>query len=152
LEFPSYPIPHPQSKCPPTNFPSILGWHAATFDSLAFATKHAPLTSPAPSFPPSVAALTYSLGNAYIVLGLMAILALFISREPRVAKWYLFMVALGDAGHLYASYRAMGKDAFWDFEHYTDVMWGNVVFGVFLCSNRLLTLSGFFGRIGRFTK
>jgi hypothetical protein len=130
-----------------------LGWRDAIFNTREFVHTQTPITtSISPPLTPTSAILAYSLGNTYLVLALLSILAVFVSHEPRVVKWYLFIVAIGDVGHLYASYRGMGEEAFWDWNGYTNMMIGNIIFGVFLVSNRLLTLSGFFGRIGRFGK
>lgn len=66
-----------------------------------------------------------------------------------MTKWYLFMVACGDIGHIYGCYKVMGPEVFWDFGGYNDMMWGNVGLTVFLNINRLATLAGVFGKIGR---
>jgi hypothetical protein len=79
----------------------------------------------------------------------MAVLCTIITRDAKVTRWYLAMVAFGDLGHLYASYSVMGTQVFWDFGRYNEVMWGNVGITLFLHINRLATLLGLFGRVGR---
>lgn len=83
-----------------------------------------------------------------MLLAGLAIVCTLITREARVTKWYLGMVAAADLGHIYASYHVMGGDAFWNFGQYTDVMWGNIGFSAFLHVNRVATLLGVFGRVG----
>jgi hypothetical protein len=90
--------------------------------------------------------MTYATGNIYLLLAALAVVCTVITREKRVAKWYLFFVALGDLGHVYASYRVMDHDAFWDYKGWNDAMWGNIGFSVFLHAMRVLTLLGVLGR------
>lgn len=54
----------------------------------------------------------------------------------------------GDVGHLVANYKGMGRDVFWAYMEWNEVMWGNIAVTVFLFLNRLFTLSGGFGRTG----
>ncbi|KAF2473072.1 uncharacterized protein BDR25DRAFT_282292 [Lindgomyces ingoldianus] len=128
----------------------IMGWHSATFDPQSFVLKQVPTTTPSSLTPVSASALclSYAAGNVYLLLGLIAILCTAITHEARVAKYYLFFVALGDLGHIYASYRAMGPEIFWDFSGYNDMMWGNIGGSAFLHVNRLATILGVFGRLG----
>tara|TARA_R110002003_G_scaffold113_3_gene9839 strand:+ start:37729 stop:38076 length:348 start_codon:yes stop_codon:yes gene_type:complete len=99
--------------------------------------------------PSAALILSYSIGNVFLLLAGLAVLCTAITREARVTKWYLFMVACGDLGHIYASYKVMGSEIFWNFSEYNDMMVGNVVVSAFLHVNRGLTLIGAFGRIGR---
>ena len=84
----------------------------------------------------------------YVLLAGLAVLCTVITREARVTKWYLAMVALGDLGHIYASYRVMGPEIFWDFNLYNNMMWGNIGVSAFLHVHRVATLLGLFGRVG----
>jgi hypothetical protein len=45
-----------------------------------------------------------------------------ITRDARVVKGYLFIIGLGDLGHIYASYQVMGPSMFWDFANYNDMV------------------------------
>jgi hypothetical protein len=92
--------------------------------------------------------LSYSLGNVFLLLAGLALLCTVLTRDARVTRWYLLMVACGDLGHIYASYKVMGSSVFWDFSNYNDMMVGNVVVSAFLHMNRLATLLGVFGRVG----
>lgn len=98
--------------------------------------------------PESALILSYTLGNVYLLLGGLAILCTVLTRDARVTRWYLFMVACGDIGHIYASYRVMGSDVFWNFGGYNDMMVGNIAVSAFLHVNRILTLLGVFGQVG----
>lgn len=57
------------------------------------------------------------------------------------------MIALGDLGHIYSSYKVMGPEIFWNFNEYNDMMWGNIGVSAFLHVNRLATVFGVFGRV-----
>jgi hypothetical protein len=84
----------------------------------------------------------------YLLLAGLAILCTVITREARVTKWYLAMIAMGDLGHIYSSYHVMGPEIFWNFNAYNSVMWGNIGFSAFLHVHRVATLLGLFGRVG----
>ncbi|KAF2268094.1 hypothetical protein CC78DRAFT_530472 [Lojkania enalia] len=125
----------------------ILGWNAAFSNPSTFITKQVPKASSAFVAPSAGAiCLSYTLGNIFVLLAALAILCTAITREKRVAKFYLFFVALGDLGHIYSSYKAMGPEMFWNFNQYNEVMWGNIGVSAFLHVNRLGTLTGVFGR------
>ncbi|OCK85778.1 hypothetical protein K432DRAFT_377289 [Lepidopterella palustris CBS 459.81] len=124
----------------------LLGTQTAWTDPTRFATTQVP--DDGTILTPSIACLSYTIGNIFLLLLLVAVLCLFISREARVARFYLLFVALGDLGHIYSSYRAMGPRKFWDFGNYNDIMWGNIGASAFLCVNRVATLMGVFGAVG----
>jgi hypothetical protein len=132
----------------------IGGCYSAFNDPSAFVTRQLP-TSPlnplSSTVPDSALILSYTIGNVFLLLGGLAILCTVITRDARVTKWYLFMVACGDIGHIYASYRVMESDVFWNFGGYNDMMIGNIGVSAFLHVNRILTLLGVFGKIGRGT-
>jgi hypothetical protein len=77
----------------------------------------------------------------------MAVLCTAVTRDVRVAKGYLLIIACGDLGHIYASYKVMGPAVFLNFNEYNDMMWGNIGASLFLHVNRLATLLGVFGRL-----
>jgi hypothetical protein len=72
-----------------------------------------------------------------------------ITRDANVTKWYLAMVAMGDLGHIYSNYMVMGPEVFWNYGEWNDMMWGNIGFSAFLHGNRVATLLGVFGKVGR---
>jgi len=80
---------------------------------------------------------------------MLSLLFTVVTRETRLTRYYLAAAAVGDLGHIYASYKVMGSEMFWDFGGYNDMMVGNVVVSAFLWVNRVLTLAGVFGRVGR---
>ncbi|KAF2644775.1 hypothetical protein P280DRAFT_546200 [Massarina eburnea CBS 473.64] len=93
--------------------------------------------------------LAYTLANIFVLLAFLAIVCTAISRDSRVTKYYLLFVAVADLGHICASHAVMGKEMLLDFNVYNDVMWGNIGASAFLHVNRLATLLGVFGRVGR---
>jgi hypothetical protein len=131
----------------------IIGFYTAFFDPTSFVSRQLPPTSVLTSstVPPHAQILSLSIANMFIVQCLLSLLFTVITRESRLTKYYLSAAALGDLGHIYASYAVMGKEMFWDFDGYNDMMVGNVLVSAFLWVNRTLTLLGVFGRVGRRT-
>jgi hypothetical protein len=102
----------------------ILGWHSAYFTPSDFVSRQLPTTTTTAltPVPKTAEILALSLANVYLLLGGIAILCTAITREARVVKGYLFIIALGDLGHIYASYQVMGPSMFWDFANYNDLV------------------------------
>ncbi|KAF1953582.1 hypothetical protein CC80DRAFT_450498 [Byssothecium circinans] len=117
----------------------------STFVTLQYPTATSPLTP----VPDGAIILAYAFGNIFILLFLLGTLCTAITREARVTKYYLLFVAIADLGHIYASYKVMGKEMILDFNGYNDMMWGNIGASAFLHVNRLATFLGVFGRVGR---
>jgi hypothetical protein len=65
-----------------------------------------------------------------------------------VARRYCLAVAVADYGHIYATYKAVGPEYFWNFAGWNDTTIGNVGVSVALNVVRLATVAGVFGRIG----
>lgn len=89
------------------------------------------------------------LANIYLLLAALAIICCF-SPSATTTKWYLIAVALGDYGHIYASYRGLPPHVFWDVGQWNQVVWGNIGASVVLNVVRWLTILGAFGdpRVG----
>jgi hypothetical protein len=83
----------------------------------------------------------------FLVQCLVSLLFTVVTREAKLTKYYLVVAAIGDLGHIYANYKFMGNDLFWDFGGYNDMMAGNVLFSVFLWCMRMGTLAGVFGAV-----
>jgi hypothetical protein len=58
------------------------------------------------------------------------------------------VVAVADLGHIYSSYLGMGEKYFFDLNSWNQMAWANIGVSVFLCLNRIATVSGIFGSIG----
>lgn len=97
--------------------------------------------------PQTAVILAYSIGSLFLLLAGLNILCLAISRDVRVSRYFLVLLACADLGHLYANYLGMGKDHFWNFAEYNEVMVGNVWITIFLFVNRVSTLLGIFGTL-----
>jgi len=88
------------------------------------------------------------LANVYLLLAALAVVCCFTSSK-NVATGYLAVVAVADLGHIWAVYRVFGYETFVEFGNWNDATWGNVGVSAFLHVNRLATLLGVFGRVGR---
>lgn len=129
---------------------TLLGCHAAYSDPTSFVSRQLPIPSSIlVPIPKTAIILAYSLGSIFLLFALLNILCTALTRDVRVTKYYLAILMVGDVGHLYANYKGMGGDVFWEFGAYNEVMIGNVWITVFLLGMRGLTLSGVFGRVGR---
>ncbi|KAL2261269.1 hypothetical protein VTK26DRAFT_4490 [Humicola hyalothermophila] len=102
--------------------------------------------SAAAAFPPEAASVTLQLVNVLLLLAPMAVVCCF-SRDPATARGYLFAVALADYGHMYAIYRAVGHEVFFDVARWNDMVAGGIGVSAVLNVLRWTTLLGVFGPI-----
>ena len=129
----------------------LLGTYIAFTAPTSFINKQIPFTptSALTPLPATAYILAYTLGSIFGLFALLSILCTALTRDTRVTRYYLAILACGDIGHLYANYKGMGGDIFWDFGAYNEVMVGNVWITVFLWVNRIATLAGMFGKVTR---
>lgn len=97
------------------------------------------------SIHPSSIALAYQLANLYGLLFLLGVAICYSTSEPKVLRNYLICLAIADFGHIYATYLAMGWEAFVDVAGWNLLTWGNISITGFLFVNRLAYLWGVFG-------
>lgn len=98
-----------------------------------------------PTLHPSSLALAYQLGNVYSLLCLVGVGVCHATTEPKVLRNYLIGLAIGDVGHVYATYLGMGWDAFANVAAWNALTWGNIGVTTFLFINRIAYLLGAFG-------
>jgi hypothetical protein len=124
----------------------VAGFVDAVFDLKNFVSGQTP-GAPPPSTPlhPSSVALSYQLGNIYLLLMFVGVGILYGTSEPRVLRKYLLALAVADIGHVYATYVAMGHDSFVDVGSWSPVAWGNIGATGFLFVNRVAYFLGVFG-------
>ena len=70
---------------------------------------------------------------------------LYSTSEFVVVRNYLLACAIGDVGHLLATYHVIGHANFVSVHHWNKVAWGNIGVTAFLLLVRLLYFTGFFG-------
>ena len=70
---------------------------------------------------------------------------LYATSEAIVIRNYLFACALGDVGHLWATYRVIGEN-FVDIGNWNGMAWGNIGVTAFLLIVRLMYFAGAFGK------
>jgi hypothetical protein len=144
---------HPHIRRP-TNHPAVsllISAYTAFSDLSSFITRQLPTSVLDPlnaHVPQAALVLSYSIGNMFLLLAGIALLYTVLTRDARVTRCYLLIVACGDLGHIYASYKVIESSVFCDFGNYNDMMFGNVVVSAFLQINRLATLMGVFGKVG----
>lgn len=95
-------------------------------------------------FPGQALALTLQLGNVLLLLAAMALVCCF-SPSGATARWYLIAVAFADYGHIYASYRSLGAEVFWNPAEWNDLVAGAIGVSAVLNLARWLTVAGVFG-------
>ncbi|KAK4125802.1 hypothetical protein N657DRAFT_613932 [Parathielavia appendiculata] len=132
--------------------PALLTWAyiEGMCDPRLYFLKQVPNTTGSPgtaaAFSPEALGVTLQLLNVWLLLALMAVVACF-SRDPATAKGYLLAVALADWGHIYATYRAIGADVFFDPSQWNDMVWGGIGVSGVLNVLRWLTLLGVLGPV-----
>ncbi len=95
---------------------------------------------------PSALGVTLQLLNVFVLLAAVGVICSF-SRDPATVKVYLTVVALADYGHIYAAYRAVGEDVFFNPSLWNDMLWGGIGVSAFLNVVRWLTVLGAFGPV-----
>ncbi|KAL2017447.1 hypothetical protein VTK56DRAFT_2103 [Thermocarpiscus australiensis] len=132
--------------------PLLLTWAyiAGMRDPLAYFSKQVPSTGAAdpasPALSPEALGVTLQLLNVLFLLAPMAVICCF-SRDAATVKWYLFAVALADYGHIYATYRAVGDEVFFDVSKWNDMVGAGIGVSGVLNLLRWATLLGVFGPI-----
>ncbi|GAD92288.1 hypothetical protein PVAR5_0878 [Paecilomyces variotii No. 5] len=123
----------------------VAGYLAPIIDLQGFIAGQTPHIAAPSSVHPSSIALAYQLGNLYGLLLLLGIAVIYGTSEPKVLRNYLIALAIADLGHIYATYLAMGWDAFLDVSSWNALTWGNIGASAFLFVNRIAYFLGFFG-------
>lgn len=123
-----------------------MGALSPVFDLDGFINGQTPLVPASASQHPSSVALAFQLGNLYGLLFLIGVAVLHTSTDPKVIRNYLIALAIADVGHVYATYFAMGWEAFIDIGSWNALTWGNVGATGFLFLNRILYFLGLFGQ------
>lgn len=90
------------------------------------------------------AALAFQLANMYGVAFLLSVGICYSTTDPKVLRNYIFCLALGDVGHCYVTYVAMGREAFLDIARWNLLTWGNLGVSAFLVVGRVAYLLGAF--------
>ncbi|KAJ5623098.1 hypothetical protein N7490_011703 [Penicillium lividum] len=124
----------------------VAGSLAPIFDLDGFISGQTPHVQAPTIQHPSSIALAYQLGNLYNLLFLVGVGVLHTTTEPKVLRNYLIALAIADIGHVYATYVAMGWDAFMDVGAWNALTWGNIGATAFLFVNRVLYFMGLFGQ------
>ncbi|KAM5344684.1 hypothetical protein ACJ41O_010546 [Fusarium nematophilum] len=116
-------------------------------DPFKYFADQAPNPITREAFTPQAEALTWQMANVILLLAPIALICCW-TKNREIAIWYLVAVGLGDWGHIYAVYRGVGPEYFWDFAGWNDMTAGNVGVSAFLNVNRWLTVAGVFGSVG----
>ncbi|KAK6524904.1 hypothetical protein TWF281_011800 [Arthrobotrys megalospora] len=93
----------------------------------------------------SIAAIL-SLGNVFLLIAAAQFLCCHVSSEPRVARAYIFCVALADYGHIWATYKGIGYDLLMNPLAWNDTTAGNIGASAVLNVLRIAYLLGLFGK------
>lgn len=124
----------------------VAGSLAPLYDLEGFIAGQTPHPDP-PTTHPSSVALALQLANLYSLMFLVGVGVLHSTTEPKVVRNYLVGLAIADVGHVYATYLAMGWDAFVDVGAWNALTWGNIGATGFLFVNRIAHLLGVFGPV-----
>ncbi|KAI9829401.1 MAG: hypothetical protein M1819_006338 [Sarea resinae] len=75
---------------------------------------------------PNEHVLALQLGNTYLLLGIIGVLVLYATTDPKIARNYIFACWLGDIGHLAVTYHVLGRDKYFDVAGWNAMAWGNI--------------------------
>ncbi|KAI1399597.1 hypothetical protein F4819DRAFT_410516 [Hypoxylon fuscum] len=90
--------------------------------------------------------LLHQLVNVYVLLAAVGVVCSW-TPHAAVARRYLVAVALADYGHVWACYRGVGAELFWDPSRWNDMLWGGIGGSLVLNAFRWLTVLGAFGAL-----
>ncbi|KAK1749662.1 hypothetical protein QBC47DRAFT_395449 [Echria macrotheca] len=130
--------------------PALLVWGyiSGTRDPFTFFADQAPNHSvTASAFTPQSEILTLQIINIYALVLAPAAVACSFTRDAFTAKVYLFFVALADWGHMYAVYKGVGPEYFWNVQGWNNMVAGGVGVSAALNVFRWATLLGLFGSV-----
>ncbi|PUU75653.1 hypothetical protein B9Z19DRAFT_993615 [Tuber borchii] len=98
-----------------------------------------------PAISPNVRACILQLANCYLLLSMCSTAVLRSTTEKCVVRRFLFALLLGDIGHVYLTYVAVGADYFLSPSQWNLLTHGNITFTVFLFLSRSIYLLGWGG-------
>ncbi|KAH8594086.1 hypothetical protein B0O99DRAFT_625929 [Bisporella sp. PMI_857] len=96
---------------------------------------------------PQSLGLTMQLLNLFLLVAAVAVICCWTT-DARITKRYLIAIALADYGHIWAAYKALGSDYFWNIAGWNLTTCGNVGVSVLLNLVRWATVLGLFGEVG----
>ncbi|PGH28852.1 hypothetical protein GX50_08400 [[Emmonsia] crescens] len=123
----------------------IAGFCVAIFNTDKFVAGQTPNTLTPAGLPLSTQAISYQLGNLYLLLMMAGVAVLYSTSEPKVVRNYMIALAIADLGHLYATYWCIGFHDLINVKQWNDLTWGNVGATGILFVNRVAYLLGAFG-------
>ncbi|KAH3916643.1 hypothetical protein HBH56_061290 [Parastagonospora nodorum] len=126
----------------------LIGVYLASSTPADFISRQLPVP-PTHPLPPHALIVSASIANMFLVQCMLSLLFTVVTRESKLTKYYLAAASVGDLGHMWANYRYMGSEVFWNWRGYNDMMFGNVVISAVFLVMRVGTLRGWFGTIGR---
>ncbi|OTA66478.1 hypothetical protein K449DRAFT_430788 [Hypoxylon sp. EC38] len=127
--------------------PALLIWaYITALQNLpSYYAAQVPLST-TDAVPPQGLVLLLQLINVYLLLAAVAVICSW-TPHATITRWYLIAVAFADYGHIWACYRGVGPDVFWDVERWNDMLWGGVAVSAVLNALRWLTVLGAFGAL-----
>jgi len=90
--------------------------------------------------------LALQLGNCYGLIGLIGLGVLYYTNEAIVVRNYLIACAIGDVGHLAATYWVIGHHNFMNIGDWNAMAWGNIGVTFFSLVVRVLYFARVFGK------
>ncbi|OJD17534.1 hypothetical protein AJ78_02403 [Emergomyces pasteurianus Ep9510] len=123
----------------------IAGFFIAIFNNYKFVAGQTPNSLTPAELPLSTQAISYQLGNVFLLLMMAGVGVLYSTSEPKVVRNYLIALAVGDIGHIFVMYWLVEFDDLINVMQWNDMMWGNIGFTGILFVNRVAYLLGAFG-------
>ncbi|RPB01458.1 hypothetical protein L873DRAFT_1676230 [Choiromyces venosus 120613-1] len=95
-----------------------------------------PIPEQVPAISPNVRASLLQLANCYLLLSMCSTAVLRSTGEKSVVRRFLFAFLLGDVGHVYLTYAAVGAEYFFNPSQWNFLAHGNITFTIFLSLTR----------------
>ncbi|KAI9904075.1 hypothetical protein N3K66_000604 [Trichothecium roseum] len=122
----------------------VAGFAGAMLDTPWFVSEQIPQAEPFDVHKTSIV-LAWQLGNLYLLMAFMGVAILYGTSELKVVRNYLFVLWLGDIGHVGFSCYGMGMERLMRPREWNAIASGNITFTVFLFLMRSTYFLGFWG-------
>lgn len=107
----------------------VAGFAGAMLDTPWFVSEQIPQAEPFDVHETSIV-LAWQLGNLYLLMAFMGVAILYGTSELKVVRNYLFVLWLGDIGHVGFSCYAMGMERLMRPREWNAIASGNITFTV----------------------
>lgn len=88
--------------------------------------------------------MSLQIANLLLIIAVFLVLIFFVIKDEATKWWFLLVLCFGDYGHLYATYRAVGRGYFLDYRRWDFTASMNIGASVVFNALRWMTVLGVF--------